>query len=330
MTPKHAAQTAGDSEPPLITIITPTFNRRAMLASTLASVHLQTYARIEHIVIDGGSTDGTIDMLKSAAEQWGVKWVSEPDGGMYEAINKGLKIARGQIVGWINSDDLLLPWTCDAIIDAMRSHAYTCAVYGDVLSVDVASTEATIQFYGQFNRQALATVTTLAQPTVFWPLSVTPDVGPLDTSVYRQIADCDYWLRLSRVIPFRKCREVLALVVNHPATKRRSLQDEIRSEFKHLRASYRPNRYHSDWERVKNALRWRSELTHFLLRNGWTRTWRSNMLGYPPTIPRVGSLLLSHGPLRRYPLRNLNLNVQPWLTTLEYAARSLSGIEPAG
>ncbi len=89
--------------PPLLSIITPSFNRVDMIGLAIDSVLKQDYSPIEHIIIDGGSTDGTLDLLSRYSH---LKVVSEPDRGMYDAINKGLKLAQGEIVGFLNSDDL--------------------------------------------------------------------------------------------------------------------------------------------------------------------------------------------------------------------------------
>ncbi len=91
---------------PLVSIITPVLNRRAFIRQCLMSVAKQTHPRIEHIVIDGGSTDGTLDVLRSFQRTHPIKWISGPDEGMYDAINKGMELANGDILAYLNSDDL--------------------------------------------------------------------------------------------------------------------------------------------------------------------------------------------------------------------------------
>src|SRR4051812_23613887 len=88
---------------PLVSVITPSFNQAKYIERTLESVRNQTYPRIEHIVIDGGSTDGTIEILK---HQTFARWISEPDRGQSDALNKGIARAKGDIIGWLNSDDM--------------------------------------------------------------------------------------------------------------------------------------------------------------------------------------------------------------------------------
>ena len=107
------------AERPLVSIVTPTLNQRRFIESALRSVSNQTYPRIEHVVVDGGSSDGTIDLLRRA-ESPSFQSISEPDRGMYEAINKGLRLANGEIVAYLNSDDAYLPWAVEAMVHAFE------------------------------------------------------------------------------------------------------------------------------------------------------------------------------------------------------------------
>ena len=100
--------------PPRFTIITPVLNRADMLAEALNSVALQGYPEVQHIVVDGGSTDGTVALLKRTP---GIQWISEPDRGLYDAINKGIRMATGDIIGHVNSDDILLPGALAAVAE---------------------------------------------------------------------------------------------------------------------------------------------------------------------------------------------------------------------
>jgi len=120
--------------PPLVTVVTPTLNSGRFLAETLASVRGQSHPRIEHIVVDGGSTDGTLDLLR---ESDGVRWISEPDRGLYDAINKGLRMAGGAILAYQNADDrYVVPDAVSAAVAELLQSPGVDVVYGDYRLID--------------------------------------------------------------------------------------------------------------------------------------------------------------------------------------------------
>ena len=91
---------------PLVSIVTPSYNQGKFIEDTILSVKNQSYPNIEHIVVDAGSTDGTLKILRKYEKEYNLKWVSEPDEGQSDAVNKGFEMAKGEIVDWINSDDV--------------------------------------------------------------------------------------------------------------------------------------------------------------------------------------------------------------------------------
>jgi glycosyltransferase involved in cell wall biosynthesis len=99
---KGACGPVGGKQGPLVSIITPILNRARTIGYCLTSVANQTYRPIEHIVIDGGSTDGTIEFVRALAEDHPICWISEPDKGKYHAVNKALKLSRGEVLGYLN------------------------------------------------------------------------------------------------------------------------------------------------------------------------------------------------------------------------------------
>lgn len=112
---------------PLVSIVTPCLNPGERLRACLASVAAQDHPRIEHIVIDGGSRDGTVELLQAA----GARFVSEPDAGQSDAINKGFRLATGDLVGWLNADDLLAPGAVSAVVAALQAGGGAGFAWGD-------------------------------------------------------------------------------------------------------------------------------------------------------------------------------------------------------
>lgn len=107
-------------EKPLISIVTPSFNQAQFIEATIESILSQNYPNLEYIIIDGGSTDGSIDIIKKH-EKYLSFWCSEPDAGHYDAINKGFSHSTGEIMAWLNSDDMYLPWTFKTVSDIMTN-----------------------------------------------------------------------------------------------------------------------------------------------------------------------------------------------------------------
>ncbi|HSO26669.1 MAG TPA: glycosyltransferase, partial [Anaerolineales bacterium] len=120
---------------PLVSIITPSYNQNRFLEATMRSILQQEGVRIEYIIVDGGSQDGSVETIRRYDERlaW---WVSEPDRGQAEAINKGFARAQGEIVAWLNSDDLFLPGAAVAAAAALQGQPDAGFVFGDALTID--------------------------------------------------------------------------------------------------------------------------------------------------------------------------------------------------
>src|SRR5579862_3094597 len=118
---------------PDLSVITPSYNCAEFIEDALQSVARQERVAVEHIIVDGASTDGTADIVRPHP---GLRWVSEPDRGQSDAINKGFRLAAGELVGWLNADDYYLPGSLAAIAEAGRQHPEADIIYGDCVFVD--------------------------------------------------------------------------------------------------------------------------------------------------------------------------------------------------
>ena len=184
---------APDSRP-LVSIITPSFNQAAFLPATLHSILSQDYQRLELIVMDGGSTDGSVAILEQQTDPRLI-WVSEPDRGQSHAINKGLARARGEFLTYLNSDDLLLPHTVAFIVDYFEQHPRVDLITGDCQYMTNAGHPVRVAEGRAFSLQnTLAWQGYVLQPGAFWRRRVTERIGGFDESLHYTM-DLDYWLR---------------------------------------------------------------------------------------------------------------------------------------
>lgn len=186
--------------------MTPSFNQARYLPRAIESIHRQRGDfEIEHIVIDGGSTDGTVDILRSAGDT--IQWVSEPDGGQTDAVNKGLARVTGDYVGWLNSDDVYLPGALHTVCRTFQDAPDVQWLYGKVRIIDPNDREIRrlITAYKnrrmrRFDRRKLLVENWISQMGVFWRRSFGHRVGPLDEKLH-YCMDYDYWLRMAAVQP---------------------------------------------------------------------------------------------------------------------------------
>lgn len=183
----------------MISVVTPALNASSTIQRTLRSVHEQGYERVEHIVVDGGSTDGTVELLRSAP---GVRWVSEADSGLSNAVNKGIAMASGDIVGWLNADDLYLPGALGLVGRAFHEHPGHEWLTGPCLIVDGEDREIRrpITAYKnlllrRYSLRSLLVQNFVSAPSTFVRAGALREVGGLDEEL-RLAMDYDLWLRL--------------------------------------------------------------------------------------------------------------------------------------
>lgn len=208
---------AEKQEQPLVSIITPSFNQAAYLEQTILSVLEQDYPNIEYLVVDGGSTDGSVELIKKYSDRI-TSWVSEPDKGQAAAINKGFARARGQIVAWLNSDDVYRPGAICQAVEAFAQHPEAGLVYGNLDSIDPAGHVFNTIRYDQYDLLDLLTFRIIGQPSVFMRRVMLEEAGHLD-SAYNFLLDHHLWLRMARLASIRHMPQVWAAARHHAAAK---------------------------------------------------------------------------------------------------------------
>jgi glycosyltransferase involved in cell wall biosynthesis len=213
---------------PLVSIVTPSYNQGRFLHRTIDSVLGQTYPHVEYLVMDGGSTDDSVDILRSYADRFA--WVSERDGGQTAAINKGFARSHGAIRAYLNSDDVLLPYAVDRAVTHFLRNPDCDLLYGGASYIDADDRVLRPYPTADYSFPRLVHDCCICQPATFWRTRIAERVGPFDERLHYAM-DFDYWLRVDRAGGrIEHVRDILAYSREYAETKTLSARRQIYRE----------------------------------------------------------------------------------------------------
>jgi glycosyltransferase involved in cell wall biosynthesis len=212
----------------LVSIITPSYNQAPYLEQTIQSVLEQDYPHIEYIVVDGGSTDDSVEVIKKYADRLAY-WISERDSGQAEAINKGFARANGKIVAWLNSDDYYLRHTISIVVRCFEQNPDVVMVYGNMFAVDGNGQTINVLKYKQLSLEDLLCFQIIGQPSVFFRRSALEKVGWLDPRFHFML-DHHLWIRLAQQGRILHIPQVWSAARYHPQAKNRARAAEFGRE----------------------------------------------------------------------------------------------------
>lgn len=190
-----------------ITVVTPSYNQGSYIRRTIESVLSQGIEDLEYIVMDGGSSDETVSILKEYSDR--LIWKSEKDNGQTDAVNKGIRAAHGDVIGWLNSDDIYYPGAIHKVLDVFQNHPEINVVYGNANHIREDNSFIEEYYTEDFNYERLKDVCFICQPSLFFRKKLVDIYGYLDDKL-QYCMDYDYWLRLGKGEKFYRLNELIA------------------------------------------------------------------------------------------------------------------------
>lgn len=279
---------------PLVSIIVPSYNQGRFIRRTLESILSQDYRPLQLIVIDGASTDETVSILESYAGTPGFEWVSEPDRGVVDAVNKGFARASGEIAGIQSSDDFYLPGAISAAVSALEAEPELAFVFGDIAKVDAEGHELSRTQLAPYSLEGVLTMQTwIPQPSTFFRLALAKSLGGWRESV-PYAADTDLWLRMALTAPARKIDRLMAERSMHEAQRDKQGERIARDYARCIDTLPGLERQPARIRHAAKAGEWLMANRYLPAQSEWQRIgryWRA-VLAHPPLLLRT-------------PLRNL-------------------------
>jgi len=207
-----------DANPPLVSVVTPTYNQGPFIEEAIRSVHCQDYPRIEHIIVDGGSSDDTRQILSRCETTFSIRWLSEPDKGQAAAVNKGFALARGDVIGWLNSDDVYFDTRAVArAAAALAENPQVDIIYGDIVFIGQNGRILRVQCAPGYRASRLRRGCFIHQPAVFLRRRVI-EKHRLDEELSYAM-DYEFWLRVGGEFSFMHLPVILAADRHYPGRK---------------------------------------------------------------------------------------------------------------
>jgi len=208
---------------PKISIVTPSFNQGKFIKETIDSILDQKYSNLEYWIIDGGSTDETVNILKSYGKK--IKWISEKDKGQTNAINKGIKKTTGDIIMYLNSDDVMMPNTLNVVAQYFMQHPDAMWLTGDYFIIDengkkiqsfIANYKKLLRKYPSFNVFSIANF--IIQPSTFWKKEIHDEFGLFDEKL-KYCMDYDFWMKIYKKYKLHVLKKHFSLFRIHSLSK---------------------------------------------------------------------------------------------------------------
>ncbi len=215
----------------MISIVTPTFNSEKYLEECILSIKNQDFEEYEHIIVDGGSTDKTLDIIKKYENTYPMRWISEKDNGMYDAIAKGFRMANGNVFCWLNSDDMYMPWTLKTVNNIFADTSVDWCVGIPAKLNDKSelylSSRSIVTFPNYCIKRGWMDGTRLGciqQESSFWRKELYERAGGIDAN-YQLAGDYDLWVRFAQISKLHSVNSILAGFRIHSGQKSENRKD---------------------------------------------------------------------------------------------------------